>query len=109
MLKNITASEAIEHITVDHVTPRTLVVTVKSALPVNLLWPYVRADYTVPQPFRRCSTVHSIPNPDPNNKATAEEAKQRALDDVVWREDRGYVGGTPYAEGWVFAWQGGAV
>ena len=108
MSKNITAADAIESVNVEHITPRTLVVTVKTPLTIDLLWPYVRTDRTVPQPFRRCNTVHSIPNPDPDNKATAAEAKQRVLDDVVWREDRGYVGGTAYEDGWVFAWQGGA-
>lgn len=106
MPRNITAAEAIKSVHVEHIDGRTIVVSVESSLTLDRLWPYVRADRTVPDQIRRLSSVFAVPNPDPNTIPDRDTARQRVLDDVVWREDPGYVGTSRYTDGWVFVWMG---
>ena len=95
---NITSAEAITRVTVEQVDTRTVVVAVESTLPISLLWPYVRANHDVPEGVRRVSVVFPAPPSD-------KDARDKVLDDVAWREDRGYVSYTASDGGYMFAWR----
>lgn len=104
MSRNITAAEAIKSLQAECIDSRTIEMKVESDLPLHLLWPYVRANFYVPDKLRSISTVFSVPTSGDNT--TVADARQALRDDVLWREDPGHIGAARYAEGWVFLWRG---
>lgn len=93
----------IDELTVNHVSPNTVAIAVKTTANIALLWPYVRAHADVPSAVRAVNHVFAV-------KVDADvetEVRAALIADAEWRWDRGYVNAARYSEGWVFVWSAG--